>query len=347
MPGVKPAVAVVSPGYPRSRGGVTDHTARVAAHWAAEGHRVEVVADITIPPQAIADRLAHLETAALLIQYVPFLYGRRGLSSFPESLARHAKAREMRVATFVHEPWVPPTRLSWLVLSPLQRRQLRRLVSVADDVVTAVPAWRDMLDPAGDLVYVGSTLEPAGPSNSPEEPLTAPLVFSPLASGLRWDWIDAAVRAIGADPGLIAVGADAAEVREAGQVKQWYRPEWRWLGHLPSSEVRSILARAPLVLAPFADGTTGRRTSLLSAQSAGARIVAATGHLHDPLFDAGPIRLASSRDEFAQMAKAAWTSVDDAEARSRRLAWHAEHFDSVTLDRALLDVLLRGQSGPR
>ena len=47
------------------------------------------------------------------------------------------------------------------------------------------------------------------------------------------------------------------------------------------------------------------------------------------------------------MAKAAWTSVDDAEARSRRLAWHAEHFDSVTLDRAWLDVLLRGQSGPR
>ncbi|MCZ6916712.1 MAG: hypothetical protein O7I93_08045 [Gemmatimonadetes bacterium] len=340
---MKPTVAVVSPGYPENPGGVTDHTKRLVAHWTSEGHRVEIVNGTTDSAPAIADRLARLETAALLIQYVPFLYGRRGLSRFPESVARHAKARDIRVTTFVHEPWVPPTRVPWLVLSPLQRRQLRRLVSVTDEVVTAVPTWRDMLGPTAELVYVGSTLESVAPSKTPHQPITSPVVFSPLASGLRWDWIEAAVRAIGAEPGLIAVGADDDAVSRAEHVKRWYRPEWRWLGHLPSTEVRSILERAPLVLAPFVDGTTGRRTSLLSAQSAGARVMAATGHLHDPMFDSGPIHVAASLQEFARMAKAVWHSTDSADERGRRLQWYAEHFDPVMLDRTLLGILMRGR----
>lgn len=347
MPDVKPAVAVVSPGYPGRRGGVTDHTARLTRHWAAAGHDVEVVADLSESPLAIAERLTDRKTTALLIQYVPFLYARRGLSRFPEALARHVRARHMRVAVFVHEPWVPPTRLPWLLLSPLQRRQLRRLVAVTDDVVTAVPSWRESLGPAGYLIYVGSTLDPPPAPGAPGDTLPAPVVFSPLASGLRWDWIDAAVRAIGAEPGLIAVGADDAAVRAAAHTRRWFRPEWRWLGHLPSAEAMATLARARLVLAPFADGTTGRRTSLLSALSAGARVIAATGPLHDPLFDSGPIHLASSRDEFAQLAKATWESADDAGPRRRRLQWHAAHFDPEALDRTLLDVLLQDQPGPR
>src|SRR5262245_14109923 len=117
------ALAVLSPGYPASRGGVTDLTHRLVGHWSGTGHAVRVLGDLDPDPEAVAVSLAGSHVAALLIHYVPFLYGRRGLSSYPERLARSARARGIRVVLFVHEPWVPMTRLPWLVLGPLQRLQ--------------------------------------------------------------------------------------------------------------------------------------------------------------------------------------------------------------------------------
>ena len=151
-------VGILSPGYPDLPGGVTDHTARLVLHWSGFGESVQVFGDSAEPIESLVDRMATERIQALLIQYVPFLYGKRGLSALPESLAVSCQALGIRVTTFVHEPWVPPTRLPWLVLSPLQRRQLRRLISFSDAVVTAVPKWAGEFGPATKTVYVGSTL---------------------------------------------------------------------------------------------------------------------------------------------------------------------------------------------
>src|SRR5690349_14592205 len=105
------ALAVLSPGFPHSPGGVTDHTQRLAGHWIGAGHTVRVIGDLDSPPESVAASLGQSGITALLIQYVPFLYGRRGLSSYPEHLARAARAAGVRVVLFVHEPWVPLTRL--------------------------------------------------------------------------------------------------------------------------------------------------------------------------------------------------------------------------------------------
>ncbi len=334
-------LAILSPGYPDAKGGVTDHTHRIAKHWRAEGYTVHIQSQIDISPRQVVARLRDMDAAALLIQYVPFLYARWGVSRLPETVARLAARHKMRVTTFVHEPWVPLTRPSWLVLSPLQRRQLHRLIRVSHAYVTSVPAWRPLLGDAAELVYVGSNLgSPASATGTPPGSTKSPVVFSPFAGGLNWKWIAAAVEAIDATPGLTVVGADAAAGRQHPATRSWARDSWEWLGYLEPSEILAAVGRSRVVLAPFIDGATGRRTSMLASLSTGVKVISASGPLLDPVFRDSPVTLAASDKEFVQAAVDAWSAPDDADERQQRIAWYARHFDHVTLDQRLLSIML-------
>ena len=303
----------------------------MAAAWRAAGHEVQVLADTGATP-APAD--------GMLVQYVPFLYGRRGLSRAPERLIRAARAHGTRVVLFVHEPWVPPTRLPWLLLSPLQRRQLRRLVRLADVTVTAVPAWQRQLGPAVEVHYVGSTLGP--PPEDVGAPLPAPAVFSPFASGLAWDWILAAVERINADPPLTVLGTDRAGLAGFTPLRSADMRRWDVRGRLGGADTLALLAAAPLVLAPFVDGLTGRRTSAAAALSAGARVVTSLGPLADATLLAGGGDWPTSRSNCASLAFALWHRPDDAGARAQRMRWYQIHLDPAALDARMARYLLEG-----
>lgn len=333
------AVAIVAPGYPDQRGGVTDHTARLVRHWSNGGREVLVLGAARGDPGDVVASWRSRGVTAALVQYVPFLYGRRGLSAFPAALARAAREAGIRLTTFVHEPWVPPTRLPWLVLSPLQRRQLLALLRLSDAAATPVPAWVPQLREKPSVIHVGSTL--GEPAQAPAEPLLpAPVLFSPFASGLSWPWVVAAVRAIQADPPLIVIGADADAVRRHHVARRWFDPRWDCRGFLPPTDVLALLARARVVLAPFIDGLTGRRTSALAALSVGARMISSRGPLYDALFDESPATLASTEQEFASAASVAWTRGDSPAQRQERLRWYREHLDPPKLDARLLQLVL-------
>ncbi len=277
---------------------------------------------------------------AILIQYVPFLYGRRGLSRFPRRLATDARQSGIRVGVFVHEPWVPRTRLPWLILSPLQRSQLRRLLTACDVAFTPVPAWRDLLGDAVHLVYVGSTLGDPLETLVHEPPLPAPVVFSPFAAGLLWDWVAAAVRAIGAQPGLTIVGADVAAARRDPVARRWVDPAWDWRGYLDPPAAIALLAKAPVVLAPFVDGLTGRRTSACAAASVGARVLSSRGPLYDVGLDGGPFALADTEAQFCELAVALFHERPGAAERARWGQWYSQNLAPRQLDQRLLDLLV-------
>ena len=356
------AIAILSPGHPHVPGGVTDHTSRLVRHWSEAGHAVLVASTPDDPPEDLVEEWAANGVAAALIQYVPFLYGRRGLSRYPERIAAASRKTGIRVAVFVHEPWVPLTRPQWLVLGPLQRLQLHRLIRRVDGAATAVPAWQSLVSPRPELIYVGSTSPPAplphgrGESTSPLAPLPtsplsplpkgsgepadqllAPVVFSPFAAGLNWEWIVRAVRAIGAPDGLVILGATEAQARRH-PIGRWMEPGWDWRGRLSSAEIVPLLARARLVLAPFVDGVTGRRTSVCAALSTGARTLTSTGHLFDPFFRDG-LDVATTETEFAERATALWTAADSPAERTRRLEWYGRFLDPRVLDARLLRLV--------
>ncbi len=315
---------------------------------------MQVASNLRDPPNDVAEEWSANGVAAALIQYVPFLYGRRGLSRYPERIAAASRRAGIRVTVFVHEPWVPLTRPRWLVLGPLQRLQLHRLMRLVDGAATAVPAWQSLVSPRPDLIYVGSTSPPApflggrGVSTSPLTPLpkgrgelldqlTAPVVFSPFAAGLNWEWIVRAVRAIGAPGGLVVLGATEEEARQH-PIGRWFEPGWDWRGRLPSAEIVPLLARARLVLAPFVDGVTGRRTSVCAALGTGARTLTSTGHLFDPFFRQG-LDVAATGTEFAERAAALWAAPDPPAERARRLEWYDRFLDPRLLDARLLRLV--------
>jgi hypothetical protein len=333
-------IAIVSPGYPGQPGGVTDHTSRLRRRWASAGHDVIVLGRSVVTPTATVSEWAARGVSAALIQYVPFLYGRRGLSTFPERLARDTRAKGIRLTVFVHEPWVPPTRLPWLILSPLQRRQLRRLLAIADTVVTAVPAWVPLLGGEVTVVPVGSNL--GTPPETTSARLRSPVVFSPFAAGLAWPWIVAAVEAIDARPPLVIVGADPAGMRRHPLTRRWYGEGWECRGYLEPRAALATLARAPVGLAPFVDGATCRRGSLLALLSTGVPVVTSRGHLYDPRFDRAPIAVASTREEFAALARATWERGDDPTGDASRRAWYDEELAPEKLDARLLAIVTEG-----
>ena len=334
------SIAILSPGFPDSAGGVTAHTHRLVRNWSDSGHGVTVISNLSEGPKSAMERLREAGAKFLLVQYVPFLYGRRGLSRFPERLVRRASGAGIRVTTFVHEPWVPPTRLPWVVLSPLQRRQLKGILAVAHAVVTSVPRWKAQLREDTEIVYVGSTMGDSDTVAVAEPQLPAPVVFSPFASGLRWEWIVEASKAIGAQPSLTVIGADANQMRLHHSVGKWFQADWECTGHLPATEVLARLARARLVLAPFGDGVTGRRTSLFAGASVGARVLCSTGHLHDGSFTSSALHIAKSREDFIDKAVSVGTTAEGAGERSERLAWYKGVHDPVRLDARLLEVML-------
>lgn len=278
---------------------------------------------------------------ALLIQYVPFLYARRGVSRYPEQLARAARRHGIRAVTFVHEPWVPPTRLPWLVLSPLQRRQLHRLIALSHATVTPVPAWRDLLGDDVRVIYVGSTLGEPLDSIATEPALAGPVVFSPFASGFRWPWAARAARVIAAAPELIVIGGSEREVRAHPHAGPWWNASWQCIGRAPADEVLELLARARLVLAPFDDGITGRRTSAMAPLAAGARVLSSSGHLADPFLLHGPLESAATETDYVAKGAELWSTPDAPGARDDRLQWYRTHLDTAQLDARLLDTLLR------
>ena len=296
---------------------------------------VDVLNTWRIPADDVVTRWAGLGIRSALIQYVPFLYAGRGLSRFPEALARAARAEGIRVTVFVHEPWVPPTRPLWKILSPLQRRQLLRLVKHVDRVVTPVPTWAELLGGA-EILHVGSTL------GDPPDPLPPaarhPVVFSPFAAGLHWAWITAAVESIRATPPLVVIGADANAFRAHRGVGRWWNAGWSFRGRLPASDALGEIAAGRVALAPFEDGMTGRRTSALALASTGIRVLGSTGHLHDPFFDP-LVETTDTRDAFAA---AAAQADDGADARARRREWYRSHLDPAELDRRLAHIMVSG-----
>jgi hypothetical protein len=333
-------VGIVSPGYPETPGGVSDHTARLVRHWSRAGHNVAVLGTTAAHPERIVATWRDAGVEAMLIQYVPFLYARRGLSRFPHRIALAARAARLRTTIFVHEPWVPRTRLPWLILSPLQERQLRRLLTVCDVAVTPVPAWRTLLGGNVSVVYVGSTLGDPRPADAGGAEIAAPVVFSPLASGLNWDWIVAAAEALGARPALTIIGADWERARRDPVLRRWADPTWDWRGRLDAPEVLALLGRSRVVLAPFMDGLTGRRTSAFAAASTGARVISSRGPLFDPAFDAAPFALADTQSEFCELARSLFAARERPGARRERVEWYQRHLSPAELDRSLARLVL-------
>ena len=348
-------VAVICPAYPPVPGGVSDQTARWARAMVDHaGCEVTVLTGPGVAPQAegplrvvpgrtgwglgaasslVADVVA-LAADVVVVAYVPHLYERRGLSlGIALAVSRLGLARQP-VVTVAHELYYGRHEgLRHLPAGLVQRFALRPLFGGSRKVVFTVPdrearmarAFPGLAD-RFEVLPIGANLWPpagadpaawrAAQGIAPEEIM---LLFQGGAHPSKE--LGSVARALDV---LGTAGVPARLVMIGGAGLD--HPRALALGHLSADEAGMALAAADLALAPFDDGASGRRSSVVNALASGLATVSTAGTNTDPtLFGPAAIRLVPPGDPEAFAAAVLALARDPAARRAMGEAARALH----------------------
>ena len=265
---------------------------------------------------------------ALALQYNPFSYGHWGVAPglLTELLTARRRGALRRLVLVVHEPFVVMPGLRYSLMAAVQRRQLGALMRLADVVLATSEAWLPVLDgvsPGKRVVVL-----PVG-SNMPDR--RAERAAARAAIGASADTL--VVSTFGMTHpqqlvGHVAAGLAAAldDDHEIVFVSLGHGPDALPLRHprlrvvcpgpQEAGELARLLAASDLFLAPYADGVSTRRTTLMAALQHGLCVVSTEGEdrhaaLREPALALAPL---SDRAAFAAQSR---TLARDAAARGR------------------------------
>lgn len=239
----------------------------------------------------LSDGLAPYDLVVL--QYNPFLFGRRGFAPWlPLELWRvHARRRRPRIAVVVHEPFVPMSGWRWTLMGLWQRAQLAAVRAASDVVLVSIEAWTERLDlwlpsrPTHHLP-VGSNVPDRSTARDEERQLLQArpndLVIATVDTGglaRAPELVDAAVARLAehrASIWWLALGAGASPPSALPANVRLHIP-----GRVSSDRFAALLSAADLFLAPYVDGVSTRRGAMMAALQHGVPVVGTDGPLTD------------------------------------------------------------------
>lgn len=317
-------LVLISAKAPPQPDGIGDYTSRLAeaiadrgtpvAVWTSSDHPVDPIPGVCVEQpfslhhrRGVAGILGAVQAAAeqgnlpraLVLQFNQFSWGKWGLNPFVPMVLRRIKRRwpSVKVAVMFHEKVVPPTDWKLRIMRCWQQRQYSALADTAEMRFFSIEKWaeeerqRRPDRPAEESVHlpVGSNL-PTCPSASaasrsalgiPQDTVVLGSFGSAHPSRLI-DWIGAAaqrVRAAGHRVLLLHVGSGGDLYRKAcGEVPV------KTLGRLPADEAAACFSLMDLFLAPFSDGVSTRRGSLMAALAHGLPFATTLGPLSDSVW---------------------------------------------------------------
>lgn len=362
-------IDLLFPALPPALDGIGDHTARLAEALApyAEVRILTAQSDaLPIPGvriehaftlasrsgiQSVQEAVAAAPPDVLLVEFNQFSYGRWGLNPYlPWTLAAIKRAfPSVHLAWMAHEDFVPPTSWKNRIMRRWQRWQFQRLGALADTIFFSIEPWaRQYADWFPDTpvfhLPVGSNMPDFGLSHSaararlgiPDSTLVAGIFGTLHASRLTSLMRTAAevlYEEMGEDFLLLYVGPDGETARTLlGSVPL------RDAGRLAPEDVSMHLSAMDLQLAPFLDGVSTRRGSVLAALQHGLPVVSTDGPLTDPLLrsahgDALLLAPLASPAQFVDLACSLGTSASLRKrigAGARVLYEDALSFDVIT-----------------
>jgi glycosyltransferase involved in cell wall biosynthesis len=339
-----PPAAGPTPAVP----GVTVH--RVAGRWSpADLRRLDQALQAFAPPRR------------LLVQYVPNAWGYRGLNlGFSRWLLRRSRQGD-RIEAMVHEPFYPwqlrdkPTR--WL-LAAGHRRMIRAVLAASARVYVAIPDWERRLRPyaprgrppmiwlpipstipvvdaAAEVAALRRRLAPQG-----QTILGSFSTYGPWVRGLlRRVWLSL----LADHPGRVGLllgrqGEQfAAELRAADPrlADRLIAP-----GGLAAAPTSLHLQACDLLVQPYPEGVTSRRTTVMAGLAHGRPTVTTLGGISEPVWaQSGAAALAPAAEPAALIATVEALLADPA-ARDRLGATarqvYQQHF---ALERTLETIL--------
>ena len=369
--GVLTIVAVEDPG--RRADGIRDYTRRLVDELGREGtfqprliYR-RPTGGWTGPARGRAMRSAGIprdvrDADVVLVQYNPFWYGRRGFApALPAFLWNLRRLRRRPViGLMVHETFVNPRNLRWAVMGAWQRGQLHALLAAAEVRFCSIERWAEQLRhalPRRDVHHlpVGSNLpdmshlrEESRASLGVDGDTTVIACFGLRHPERLQDHTMGAANAIaraGRRVLLLNLGNGPCDVHFAGRVTV------RSPGFLEEEPLAALLSSSDLFLAPYLDGVSTRRTTVMAALQHRIPVVGTSGYLTDRAFSDASSALAlvpvGQADAFVAEASRLADDPDERRLRGdagRRL--YERQFDWPVITSRLVEQLQRPTGSP-
>ncbi len=297
----------------------------------------------------------------LIVQWVPHGFGWRAMNiGFCAWLWNRARKGD-RVELVVHEPFMPldgPIR--HVALGIVQRAMAAILLRAAADVWVTTPAWIDRLRPYSPFRMLPFRWIPV-PSTIPvvndvqrarqlREHFTDPALCLAghfgFGGGQAIELLAAAFQAIAEQPGghLVLIGRGGEEVREEllARVPDG-ASRLHVTGELGTGEISSWLSACDLVVQPYPDGVTTRRTTTVTALAHGVPVVTTSGALTEAMWgESSAVALAPASDPVSFAAATRRLMKSAAERTRLRFAGRALYRARFDIDR-MIDQLRSGE----
>lgn len=312
-------IGFLSGAYPPLVDGIGDFT-RLIARETADRHKVTVftahqnshTADNGVAVRGVFDprkpstirQLARTvpvdqPMVRLTVQYNPFGFGPRGFNPWlPGVLVRLRKQWHCHIAVMFHETYVPPESLRFRAMRLWQIPQFLALCRVSDSLFASTGRWippirsasgkEPLLLPAGSNVS-RSLLSREDARNKLSIPPDAQVlvVFGSAHPSRLLEWIARAAREARAtvpNTVLLYIGADGEKIRTSLDSNFPFID----CGVRPDTEVGDCLAAGNLMLAPFSDGLSTRRGSVVAAFQHGLPVLSTLSSWTDSLLREQP-----------------------------------------------------------
>jgi hypothetical protein len=357
--------------YPPAIGGVSEHS-RVLARAAADaGFGVEVWTSADGPSShgirvrpalgdfsagAIAQLDAELDTwpspRRILVQWVPHGYGRKGLNvAFSRWVAARARAGD-ELDVIVHEPFVDFLGGSWRqpAMAVVQRYMTWTVVRSARRVWVTIPGWEPRLRlarRAGAEMFhtlpVPGTIPPVRDAAAAAALRVRLLhgrsrLVGYFGSGGRYPLaaLRATVAALaGRDAAFVCIGRGSEAL--AADLNGLNVPVTA-TGALDLEHVSLHLQACDVLVQPYPDGVSGRRTTTVSALEHGVPVATTFGALSEPFWCQRPAVEtvpAADADSLPAAVVKLLEPARNAAARRDAAALYRERFDPVNTFAAL------------
>jgi hypothetical protein len=294
-------------------------------------------------------------TDVLVVPYNPFMWARWGFA--PHLLADVARVRgassRPRIALVVHEPYVPINSVRSLVMGSWQRAQLAALLLLADARFASIEVWATKFGRFRPVAHLpsGSTLPTAGASRESVRSalgLDGSLVFATLSTGHPTHltaYVELALRRLAGRDGqppvaFLQLGAGSAHV----DVPSGIRVEMP--GRVDADRLAALLSSADILMTPFVDGVSTRRTSYLAGLQQGVAVVGTSGPLTDPMLTGRGLELVPVGNPTAFAVRVDELAMD-AQRRERVAVAGRNLFETEFTWAALADRFLHGLRGGR
>ena len=340
--------------YPPQVGGVSDYTALLSQALRDEGQPVHVWApgsEETSSAESRAHRvlgnfdsasLAHTDELldqypsprTLLVQWVPHGYGRRSMNiDFCRWLAKRVRHHGDLLQLMVHEPFLEFRGIRQSAAAGVHRWMVWTLLHAAERVWLSIPVWESklrMYAPANlrmDWLPIPSSIPRMATPESARavrEKLGNPGLllghlgtYSPVIREMLEPVIIELLRSH-AELSFVMLGSGGSEVRSALLAESTdLSSRLLATGFLPSGELSPHLAACDLLIQPYPDGASSRRSSLMAGISHGVPVVTTSGHLSEPLWsECGAVAIAPAGDRSA-FVNAAQRLIKSPEKRAR------------------------------